>query len=162
MKVYVGMSDSMLKLPGVVEDKLDDIMSDGHTFLFGYPEGGDRLIREYVLGEDYPLVVLYGCEWDYTVEGEIHTVACSDPTEDEDRSEEMRLNDAEWGFIVWKNGDNDVLMTAAELLVSRKPVTIYAAHNQSFYYILDFMDLIDMIVSSTRSRANKLLNGYIF
>ena len=145
MNIYIDVSHDLEFMPGVVADKIDEMMSNGDTFLFGPPGRSDHFIIDHVANENYKNAILYGYHWNEGMSNRKWPIIAlgdeSDPDFfEEDIDELMRINDADCGLIIWDNVDNGVIGKAAELLKIGKPVTFYALHCHSFFHVNSLTD----------------------
>ena len=122
--IFLGGSKTVNELSGEVRDKLVDFMNLGYKFVVGDCTGADRLMQNFLAGNNYKNVVVYcsGTRARVNV-GSWEEKYCNVDARDKNydfykRKDEIMSHDADEGFMIL-NGATRGTMANVERLVSQ-------------------------------------------
>lgn len=155
MKIYISASEGLNALPGVVTERLDNIIKLGYTIIICNKDGSDGLIKRHLSDMGYDKVALYcfeceSAERDYGWPTVDVMDNCGFSVSTIDPVTEALISDADYGLVIWSLRDNSVLLIVSELIRSGKSALIYSIHAQRFYIVSSESGIVEMVVDSFR------------
>ena len=150
MNIYISISEGINRLPGVVVDRLDNIVNLDHGIIMHDKLGSNELIKNYIDSSNCYNFMLYCFDFEVDYDADYPVIGVEDFLDEPDSVTNRLVNDADYGFVIWSLSDNEVLLIISQLLMNDKSAVVYAVHAQKFYTIESFPDLVNMIVDSTK------------
>jgi len=140
VKVFIGGSQSIRKLPAPVAARVDNIVESDFTVLIGDANGADRCVQKYLAEKGYADVLVFCTEvcrnnadgWKTTVISANSGEKGFDFYALKDR--EM-AREADYGFMVWDGKSKGTLNNILNLLSENKGTLVFFSPEGSFHTI---------------------------
>jgi hypothetical protein len=150
VKVFIGGSQSIRKLPSSVAARIDNIIDRGFTVLIGDASGADTCVQKYLAGRSYANVLVFcTCICRNNAGGWKTTVVSAGAGERgfdfyalKDR--EM-AREVDYGFMVWDGRSKGTLNNVLNLLSENKRALVFFSPEESFHTICNAEDLSSLL-----------------
>jgi hypothetical protein len=146
IKVFVGGSQSITKLPVAIAAKIDNIIYSDFTVLVGDAIGVDSCVQKYLAEKAYanPLVFCTGVCRNNADDWKTMVVSSKAGEKGFDfyalKDREM-AREADYGFMVWEGKSKGTLNYVLNLLSENKSALVFFSPEESFYTIRNAEDL---------------------
>jgi hypothetical protein len=152
VKVFIGGSQSIRKLPASVAARIDNIVEGGFTVLLGDASGADTCVQKYLAEKGYADVLVFcsgGCR---NNAGGWKTMIVS-PNVGERGFDFYALKDremsreADYGFMVWDGKSRGTLNNVVNMLSENKSTLVFFSPEESFHTIRNAEDLSALLTN---------------
>jgi hypothetical protein len=146
IKVFIGGSQSITKLPTTVASRIDKIVEGDFTVLIGDASGVDACVHRYMAEKAYANALVFCTGVCRNNAGGWHTIVVSANAGEKGfdfyalKDREM-AREADYGFMVWDGKSKGTLNNVLNLLSENKSTLVFFSPEESFYTIRKAEDL---------------------
>lgn len=146
VKVFIGGSQSIRKLPSSVAARIDNIIDRGFTVLIGDASGADACVQKLLAEKAYTDVLVFctgtcrnnACGWKTTV----ITANAGERGFDFYALKDREMSrEADYGFMAWDGKSKGTLNNILNLLGENKSTLVFFSPEESFHTIRNAEDL---------------------
>jgi hypothetical protein len=147
IKVFVGGSIGITKLPISVAARIDNIIKNNFTILIGDAYGIDRCAQRYLAGRHYEnVLVFHAGDFCRNNIGNWNTKAILPNANERGFAfytlKDLRMaREADYGFMVWNGTSKGTLNNIRNLLLNGKKVLVFLCSDQSFHTVRNAEDI---------------------
>lgn len=146
VKVFIGGSQSIKKLPASVAARIDNIVEGDFTVLIGEASGADMCVQKYLAEKGYANMIVFCTGVCRNNAGGWKTMVVSANAGERGfdfyalKDREM-AREAEYGFMVWDGKSKGTLNNVLNLLSDNKSTLVFFSPEESFHTIRNAEDL---------------------
>lgn len=146
VKVFIGGSQSIKKLPASVAARIGNIIESAFTVLIGDASGADRCVQKYLAEKGYANVLVFCTRVCRNNAGGWKTMVVSANAGERGfdfyalKDREM-AREADYGFMVWDGKSKGTLNNLLNLLCENKNTLVFFSPDESFQTIRDTEDV---------------------
>ena len=155
-KIFFGGSRRISRLNRAVEERTDNILSNGYMILVGDANGADKAMQQYLAGKKYRNVLVF-CMGDMCRNNigswrtrNIHVDRSKRDFNYYSAKDAIMSHEADYGFMLWDGKSKGTLNNMLNLCEGNKKVLVYFSGTKSFYTLQNFDDVLDLL-----KRCNK-------
>jgi hypothetical protein len=159
IKVFVGGSQSITKLPAAFAARIDNIIDSDFTVLVGDAIGVDACVQKYLAEKAYANALVFCTGVCRNNAGGWKTIVVSAYAGEKGfdfyalKDREM-AREANYGFMLWDGKSKGTLNNVLNLLGENKSVLVFFSPEESFYTIRNAEDLPTLLAKcSARALA---------
>lgn len=153
VRVFIGGSRSLPRLPVALRERLDRIVSEGHEVVVGDANGADKAVQAYFSERGYRHVTVF-CTGSHCRNnlGRWTTQAVTPPAGATSGYDFYTVKDREMaavathGLMVWDGDSRGTFANIRALVAADKPVVVYLSTDRSFVTVKNQAD-IDALLS---------------
>ncbi|MCI0391203.1 MAG: hypothetical protein MOB07_20880 [Acidobacteria bacterium] len=155
VKVFIGGSRSLMRLPSAVASRVDNIAVSNFTVLVGDAIGADICVQQYLAEKNYANVQVFCTGVCRNNAGAWKTMVISANAKEKGfdfyalKDQEM-ARAADYGFMVWDGKSKGTLNNILNLLSEHKNVLVFFSPDDSFHTIRDHTDLSKLLAKCDR------------
>jgi hypothetical protein len=157
VKVFIGGSQSIRKLPASVAARIDNIVGGGFTVLIGDARGADTCVQKYLAEKAYANALVFCTGACRNNAGGWKTIVISANAGERSfdfyalKDREM-ASEADYGLMVWDGKSKGTLNNVLNLLDENKSALVFFSPEESFHTIRNAED-ISAILAKCNKRA---------
>jgi len=146
IKVFIGGSQSITKLPATVAARIDKIVEGDFTVLIGDASGVDACVQKYLAEKPYTGVLVFCTNVCRNNAGGWKTIVVQADAGEKGfdfyvlKDREM-AREADYGFMLWDGRSKGTLNNVLNLLSANKSALVFFAPEESFHTIRKAEDL---------------------
>lgn len=159
--VFIGGSRKITKLAPPVKERIDNIVNNGFTVLVGDADGADSCVQQYLADHHYGNVIVFCMEGACRNNiGNWNVRSIKSQTDkkgfDFYAVKDMQMaQEASYGFMIWDAKSNGTLNNMINLLKREKKVLVYFSPEDSFYTLINFRSLSDLLAKCDQKTLEK-------
>lgn len=163
MKVFIGGSRHIARLPEEVIPRLQNIVVAEGTILIGDANGADKAVQQYLHEMDYKNVVVYyvGSQIRNNLGGwNTQNIECDSKKKDfyYYTCKDLAMSvDAEYGFMLWDGNSKGTINNALNLLRKNKSLLLFHSKKREFKTLKDMEDLRLLLHDSSGGLKERLI-----
>lgn len=145
VKVFIGGSQSIKKLPASVTARITNVIEPDFTVLVGDASGADRCVQQYLAEKGYANVLVFCTGVCRNNAGGWKTMVVSANAGERGfdfyalKDREM-AREADYGFMVWDGKSKGTLNNVLNLLCENKSTLVFFSPDESFHTIRNAED----------------------
>ena len=164
MKVFVGGSRNISRIPAEVKLRLNNIIQSCGTILIGDANGTDKSVQKYLTDVGYDNVIVYfvGDNFRNNV-GNWKTKKISYEGRKKDfqffvRKDMAMSEEADYGFMLWDGVSKGTINNALNLIRENKKVLMFHSRRKQFIPIHGIDDLRELLRTSDKTIKERIIS----
>ena len=155
VKVFIGGSQSIRKLPASVAARVNNIVEGGFTVLIGDAGGADTCVQKYLVEKGYANVIVYCTGVCRNNAGGWKSIVVLANAGERGfdfyalKDQEM-ASEADYGLMVWDGKSKGTLNNVLNLLDENKSVLVFFSPEESFHTIRNAEDLSALLAKCSK------------
>jgi len=155
VKVFIGGSQSIRKLPASVAARVNNIVEGGFTVIIGDAGGVDTCVQKYLVEKGYANVVVYCTGVCRNNAGSWKSIVVSANVAERGfdfyalKDGEM-ASEADYGLMVWDGKSKGTLNNVLNLLDENKSALVFFSPEESFHTIRNAEDLSALLAKCSK------------